>query len=104
MIECCVSQAYKKVCEDTIDQDNNFKDDIYCNPPQLVQLPFVCEERIVEWEIQGSKNENVGTIPDGNNVDHQQFYFVLYAKRTAGTFRIIDPIAPAPANNNAPNP
>jgi hypothetical protein len=93
-----------------MDQDNNFKDDIYCNPPQLVQLPFFCEERIVEWEIQGSKTENVGTIPDGNNVDHQQFYFVLYAKlrklkvkkRTAGTFRIIDPIAPA--NNNAPNP
>jgi hypothetical protein len=106
------AQAHKKVCDTTIDQDNNFKDDIYCNPPQLVQLPFVCEERIVEWEIQGSKNENVGTIPDGNNVDHQQFYFVLYVKlrklkvkkRTAGTFRIIDPIAPAPANNNAPNP
>jgi hypothetical protein len=54
----------------------------------------------------------VGTIPGGNNVNHQQFYFVLYAKLwklkvkkpTAGTFRIIDPIAPAPANNNAPNP
>jgi hypothetical protein len=34
----------------------------------------------IEWEIQGSKNENVGTIPGGNNVNHQQFYFVLYAK------------------------
>jgi hypothetical protein len=40
----------------------------------MTSITVLREERIVEWEIQGSKNKNVGTIPDGNNVDRQQFY------------------------------
>jgi hypothetical protein len=87
------AQAYKKVC-DHIDNHHGHRDVIYGNP-QFVPLPFSCEERIVHWEIQASKN-NLGELSD--QLGGRQFHSVLWAKlckvkgkkRTVGKFRIID--------------
>ncbi|KAG7374172.1 hypothetical protein IV203_013267 [Nitzschia inconspicua] len=87
------AQAFKKVCK-TIDNDNGHRDQIF-GKPQMVPLPFSCEERIVTWEIQALKNE-LGTLTD--DLGGLQFHYFVYAKlrklkdkkRIVGKFRIID--------------
>jgi hypothetical protein len=87
------AQAYKKVCQ-TIDNHHGHRDEIF-GDPQMVPLPFSCEERIVTWEIQASKND-LGSLTD--DLGGQQFHYVLWAKlrklkdkkRTTGKFRIIE--------------
>jgi hypothetical protein len=42
------AQAHKKVCQQ-VDNHYGHRDEIIVGDPQLVQLPFSCEERIVGW-------------------------------------------------------
>ena len=42
--------------------------------PIEITMPFVCEERIVSWEIQAYPNE-MGTLSD--DLENEQFHAVL---------------------------
>jgi hypothetical protein len=85
------AQGFMKTCEG-IDKCFGFKDVIFSDP-QMIVLPFTVEERIVEWEIQGTSN-NLGSLID--DLGGQQCHYCVYTKlrklkvkkRTAGTFRI----------------
>lgn len=88
------AQSFKDVCE-RIDTHFGMTDKIFGDKPFTVDLPFVVEERIVEWEVQAYVNED---IEDKFEDESQtQYHFVLQAKmkklatkrRTAGKFRVI---------------
>ncbi|KAG7369806.1 hypothetical protein IV203_027552 [Nitzschia inconspicua] len=86
------AQAFKKLCG-RIETGNVDIQSIYTKP-QIVQLPFVCEERIVEFEIQIARN-NLGNLTD--LCGGVQFHVVLWAKlrkirektRIVGKYRMI---------------
>ena len=56
------AQAFKNQCEE-IDKYFGFVDAIFGDKAQEVQLPFVCEDRIVDWEFQAYPNE-LGDLTD----------------------------------------
>lgn len=88
-----MAQSHKALCA-KIDNDNGFQDIVF-SPPQRVSLPFICEERIVCWEIQAAKN-NLGELTD--DLGGQQWCFTLIVtmrklkekRRTFGAFRLVD--------------
>ena len=45
-----LAQEFKSQCE-AIDKYCNYTKEIF-GAPQIIALPFVCEERIVAWEVQ----------------------------------------------------
>ena len=52
-----LAQEFKARCE-AIDKYYNYANEIF-GAPQKIALPFVCEERIVAWEVQAYPNEDV---------------------------------------------
>lgn len=87
------AQAFKDVCE-RIDTHYGMSNEIFGDEPQLIVLPFVCEERVVEWEVQAYPNDDDDLT---NNLGGQQFYLVMRVvlrklktkRRTAGGFRVV---------------
>jgi hypothetical protein len=87
------AQSFKDVCE-KIDTHYGMTDKVYAEKPLSIDLPFTCEERLVDWEIQGYLNEEVADKFE----DNAQYHFVLQARlrklktkrRTTGTFRLVD--------------
>jgi hypothetical protein len=83
---------------DEIAAKTNFKSEVFADP-QFVRLPFVVEERIVSWELQGYTNalldDEGGSLTDA--LGGEQFFFTVYIKlrklktkkKTAGGFRIV---------------
>ena len=52
-----LAQEFKARCE-AIDKYYNYANEIF-GAPQKIALPFVCEERIVAWEVQAYTNEDM---------------------------------------------
>lgn len=87
------AQSYKDVCE-KIDAHFGMTDMIFGDEPQVADLPYQCEERVVSWEIQGYPND-LGELTD--QFGGQQFHQVLAVvmrklktkRRTTGGFRVV---------------
>lgn len=86
------AQAFKDTCE-AINIAHGMKNAIYGNAMQIC-MPFVCEERVVQWEIQAT-NYNLGSLAD--DLGAAQFHAILSVtvrkqkstRKTAGGFRIV---------------
>lgn len=86
------AQAFKDQCE-VIHESNGMKNTIFGKPMEIA-MPFVCEERIVDWEIQAYRNE-LGNLTD--DLGQEQFHAVLVViarklrnkRKTTGGFRVI---------------
>lgn len=93
------AQAFKNTC-DAIDEAYGFPDQLF-GDPQVVQLPFSVEERIVSWSCNAFPNE-MGELTD--NLGGLQFHNIVTVtlrklkvkKRTQGAFRVFA----ANGNNN----
>lgn len=92
-------KSFKDVCEQ-IDEQYGPSNKIF-GKPMHIDLPFVCEETIVEWEIQAYPND-LGTLAE--DLGGQQFFACLAVtlrklhplrklptkrKKTTGGFRVI---------------
>ncbi|KAL3916704.1 MAG: hypothetical protein SGILL_005056 [Bacillariaceae sp.] len=86
------AQAFKKICQAV---NNAYgKRLLFGDRPQRIGLPFRCEERIVEWEIQAYDND-AGKLTE--MLGAQQYHCVLCVtlrklrtkRMTAGGFRKI---------------
>jgi hypothetical protein len=97
------------LCDD-IAAKTNFKAEVYSDP-QTVHLPFVVEERIVQWELQGYTNSLVDDESGDILTDAlggEQFFFTFYIKlrklktkkKMAGGFRIVSSAAGGAAAMN----
>ena len=94
------AQAFKDNCE-SIHASFGMKNTIFGKPMEI-EMPFDCEERIVDWEIQAYPND-LGTLTD--DLGGEQFHAVLvvYARKlrtkrkTHGGFRVIGAAAAAAA-------
>jgi hypothetical protein len=51
------AQAHKDLCEYVVVDNENGLTGVIFGQPQLVELPFQCEERIVTWEIEAFTND-----------------------------------------------
>ncbi len=86
------AQAYKDMCEGIMAKFG--KTNSIFGKPMVIDLPFVCEQRIVEWEVQAYPND-LGTLTD--DLGGQQFHAVLSVilrklktkRKTTGGFRVI---------------
>lgn len=86
------AQAFKDRCEN-INTIFGMKNAIYGNP-MSIDMPFICEERIVEWEIQGHVN-TLGKLT--NDLGSTQFHAILSVtvrklptkRKTTGGFRVV---------------
>jgi hypothetical protein len=66
------AQAYRDRCEGIVTKFNN-PSSIF-GKPMVIDLPFACEEHIVDWEIQAYLND-LGTLTD--DLGDQRFNTVL---------------------------
>lgn len=88
------AQSFKSVCEAIDEQYGMLARKPVFGHAMIIALPFVCEERVVEWEIQAYPN-NMGDLTD--DLGGQQFFAcltitlrMLKTKRaTTGNFRVI---------------
>lgn len=86
------AQAFRDVCE-TIDSHYGMQAIIF-GEPMSIALPFICEERVVQWEIQAHVNQ-FGELTD--ELGGQQFMACVAMKlrklktkrKTTGAFRVI---------------
>ena len=66
--------AFKAICEKiAVHHGEGTKEEPILGKPQDVPLPFKCEDKIVDWEIQGFPEE--WGLSDA--IGHQQFHFVI---------------------------
>jgi hypothetical protein len=87
------AQAFKDVCED-IDAHFGMVNHIFGDNPFVIDLPFPCEERVVEWGLQAYNNK-FGNLKD--KLKAKQYHGVLLIKlqqlktkhRTAGRFEVV---------------
>jgi hypothetical protein len=86
------AQAHREQCED-IQAAFGLKNAIIGKPMQI-DMPFICEERIVDWEIQAYPND-LGDLTD--DLGQQQFHALLVVfarklrtkRKTTGGFRVV---------------
>lgn len=87
------AQSFKDVCEQ-IDTHYGMLNNIFGATPMIIALPFACEERLVDWEIQAYPND-LGTLTD--DLGGQQFHACLSItlrkhktkRKTTGGFRVV---------------
>jgi hypothetical protein len=85
------AQSFKDQCERIVSAHGMMA--IYGRPMEI-SMPFVCEERLVEWEIQAYVND-LGTLTD--DLGGEQFHAVLSIvarklrtkRKTEGRFRVV---------------
>jgi hypothetical protein len=88
-----LAQAFKTSCEEIVAPHGMMINNIFGQSIEIA-MPFLCEERIVLWEIQAYPN-NMGSLTDA--LGGQQFHMVLVViarklrtkRMTTGGFRII---------------
>ena len=66
-------QAFKDQSEEILSDNNMMLSSIFGRPMEIA-MPFVCEERIVSWEVQAYPNE-MGTLSD--DLQNEQFHAVV---------------------------
>lgn len=87
------AQAYKDRCDSIITSLAANTNTVF-GPPMTIDMPFVCEARIVQWEVQAYSTE-IGTLND--DLGHEQHHAVLIVvlrklrtkRKTAGGFRVV---------------
>jgi hypothetical protein len=90
------SNAFKEAARKLHEHHQSFDDEKIMGAPQIIALPFKCEENIVDWELHAYDNESEEMTED---LGSPQFYLVLSVdlvsiikpreKKKKGGFRVI---------------